>query len=629
VDAQAARLARRRYPVGAEPVGEGVGDACAFRVWAPRRQRVQLALEDGARIDMTREPSGHFAALAPARAGRRYGFLLDDDEKIYPDPASRFQPEGPHGLSQIVDPRAYAWRDGDWRGARLHGAVVYEFHVGTFTPQGTWRAAIDKLPLLKETGITMLEMMPVADFPGAYGWGYDGVNLFAPTRLYGQPDDLRAFVDAAHALGLAVILDVVYNHLGPDGNYLPQFSDHWFTARHVNEWGAAIDFDGPHAQGVREFFISNAAYWIDEFHFDGLRFDATQSIIDGSREHVIAAMAKAARKAAGVRDIVLIGENEPMDTRLLRPLAEDGCGLDAIWNDDLHHSAIVALTGLRQAYFADHHGAPQEFVSAAKYGALFQGQFYLHQGKSRGKPGLDVAPAAFVNFLENHDQAANLPMGLRLHQRCSPAQKRALTTLILLLPGTPMLFQGQEFDASAPFAYFADHEPDLAAKVREGRLAFLSQFDSLRNEAVSLRLPEPDARATFEACRIDWDERARNRGALRFTQDLLRLRRRDPVFCAQRRGALDGAVIGAQVFLLRFFGPRGDDRLLIVNLGHEMSPGSLAEPLAAPPMGRAWTEIFCSENPAYGGVGAPPLLMDALWRIPAQCALALDAAPIC
>ena len=619
MDAQA-----RRYPIGAELTQEG----CSFRVWAPRRARVQLTLEGGARIDMRREASGHFSTSARVAPGARYGFLLDDDPRPYPDPASRFQPEGPHGLSQVIDPHAYAWRDGAWRGLRLQGAVIYEFHVGTFTPQGDWRSAIEKLPLLKDAGVNVLEMMPVADFPGAFGWGYDGVNLFAPTRLYGEPDDLRAFIDAAHAEGIGVILDVVYNHIGPDGNYLSQFSDRWFTSRHATEWGDAIDFDGPQSHGVREFFIANAAYWIDEFHFDGLRLDATQSIVDDSPVHILAEIARAARAAAGARTIIMVGESEPMDTRLLRPLEEGGCALDAIWNDDLHHSAVVALTGLRQAYFIDYAGAPQEFISALKYGALFQGQFYLQQAKNRGTPGLDLPPAALVNFLENHDQTANLPMGLRLHQRTSPAQMRAFTTLLLLAPGTPMLFQGQEFNATAPFFYFADHEPELAAQVRDGRMGFMSQFDNVRDEAVRARMPAPEERATFEACRIDWSERARNAAALRLTRDLLRLRREDATFSAQRRCGLDGAVIGPQAFALRYLTPNGDDRLLLVNLGQEIAGAGAPEPLLAPPLGRVWTQMFCSEHPDYGGVGSPPLETAGRWRIPAQCALALAAAPI-
>jgi len=610
--------------MGAELTQEG----CSFRVWAPKRARVALALEGGARIPMAREESGYFSVAARVEAGARYGFLLDDDPKAYPDPASRFQPEGPHGLSQVIDPHAYAWRDGDWRGLRLQGAVIYEFHVGAFTPQGDWRSAIEKLPLLRDVGINVLQMMPVADFAGAFGWGYDGVNLFAPTRLYGEPDDLRAFVDAAHAEGVGVILDVVYNHVGPDGNHLSQFSDDWFTRRHATEWGDAIDFDGPHARDVRAFFISNAAYWIDEFHFDGLRLDATQSIFDSSPVHVIAQVAQAAQRAARDRSVLIVAENEPMDTRMLRPVAEGGCGLDAIWNDDLHHSAVVALTGLRQAYFTDYDGAPQEFVSAMKYGALFQGQFYVQQGKNRGTPALDAPPAALINFLENHDQVANLPMGLRLHQRSSPAQYRALTTLVLLAPGTPMLFQGQEFNASAPFFYFADHEPELAAQVRDGRMEFMAQFDNSHDEAVRTRMRAPDDRATFEACRIDWSERERNAAALRFTRDLLRLRREDSTFCAQRPRGLDGAVIGPQAFILRYFSTTGEDRLLLVNLGREIVGGGAPEPLIAPPLGRVWTQIFCSEHPDYGGVGSPPLETIGRWRIPAQCALVLAAAPI-
>jgi maltooligosyltrehalose trehalohydrolase len=495
--------AGRRYPVGAELTSDGT----AFRVWAPKRHRASLVIEGGGEHPLRRESDGYFSgSTAEARPGTRYRFRLDDDRTLYPDPASRFQPDGPHGPSQVVDPGAYSWSDNNWKGVRLEGQVLYELHIGTFTPEGTWAAAADKLPLLKEVGVTVIEMMPVNDFPGRFGWGYDGVNLFAPTRLYGTPDDLKGFIDAAHGLGMGVIHDVVYNHLGPDGNYLACFSEDYFTDRYENEWGEAINFDGAAAGPARAFFIANAAYWIDEFHFDGLRLDATQSMFDASEEHVIAAMVKAARAAARDRSIVLIGENEPQHTKLVRAPERGGYGLDALWNDDFHHSAMVALTGRNEAYYEDHKGTPQEFVAAAKYGYLFQGQFYAHQGKGRGTPGLDLPPAAYVTFIQNHDQVANSALGLRAHRLTSPGRHRAMTALLLLMPGTPMLFQGQEFSTSAPFLYFADHKPELAKLVREGRHEFVSQFPSIGSDPMRPRLADPGAAATYKACKLDWSE---------------------------------------------------------------------------------------------------------------------------
>jgi maltooligosyltrehalose trehalohydrolase len=613
--------AARRYPIGAESRGDGV----AFRVWAPKRKRVAILIDGGGEHELRREPGGYFSATVPeARPGARYRFRLDNDRTLYPDPASRLQPDGPHGASQVIDPRAYAWQDDDWRGVKLAGQVIYELHVGTFTPQGTWRGAMDKLPLLKELGITLIEMMPVNEFPGRFGWGYDGVNLFAPTRLYGSPDDLRRFVDAAHRLGMGVILDVVYNHLGPDGNYHACFSDGYFTDRYENEWGEAINFDGDGAEPVRDFFTSNAAYWVEEFHFDGLRLDATQSMHDASDEHVIAAIVRAARAAAGERSILVVAENEPQHTRLVRPPARGGYGVDALWNDDFHHSAIVALTGRNEAYYEDHQGVPQEFVSAAKYGYLFQGQYYAHQGKRRGMLGIDLAPAAYITFIENHDQVANSPAGLRLHRLTSPGRLRAMTALFLLMPGTPMLFQGQEFAASAPFLYFADHNPELAPLVREGRHAFLRQFPSIDSAAMREQLADPGAVETFDACKLDWSEFDANKHAVALHRDLLRLRREDAVFAAQ--GAVDGAVLGPEAFVLRFFGREGDDRLMFVNLGRDLTCRSIPDPLVAPPENRCWRLLWASEHPDYGGGGIPEAETRTGWRIPGHSAVVLAPA---
>jgi maltooligosyltrehalose trehalohydrolase len=597
----------------------------SFRVWAPSRQRIAVVLENGDEHQLLVEPDGYFSTIVDgAMAGSRYRFRLDGSEKLYADPASRLQPEGPHGPSEVVDPHHYRWQDAEWSGCELRGQVIYELHVGTFTPEGTWKAAIEKLPFLASTGITLIEMMPVNEFPGRFGWGYDGVGLFAPAQLYGSPDDLRAFVDAAHRHGIGVILDVVYNHFGPDGNVLPSFSVDYFTDRYENEWGEAINFDGSNAHGVRDFFTANAAYWIDEFHLDGLRLDATQSMMDSSPDHIIAAIVRSAREAAGDRRIILIGENEPQHTRLVRSPEAGGYGLDALWNDDLHHSAMVALTGHNEAYYEDYLGSPQEFVSAAKYGYLFQGQRYAHQGQPRGTPGLDLPPQAFVSFIQNHDQVANSARGLRFHQLTSPGRARAMTAFFLLMPGTPMLFQGQEFWASSPFLYFCDHNAELARQVREGRHDFVAQFPSVEAEMLPY-LDDPGSPDVFDRCKLAWAEADRHVSVVALHRDLLRIRRDDPAFAGQRRGGLDGAVLAREAFVLRFFGPGGADRLLFVNLGVDLARSSFPEPLLAPPEDHSWQVCWSSESPAYGGCGTPPIETDQGWRIPGHAAVLLAA----
>src|SRR5580765_6014424 len=418
--------AQRRYPIGAEVVGK---DETHFRVWAPKAREIDVVLEDGASSELifyplTLEAGGYFSGAVNVGAGSRYRFRVNGGENFYPDPASRFQPERPHGVSCVVDPRQFQWADTHWPGVKLKGQIIYEMHIGTFTQEGTWRAAAEQLPELARIGISVVEMMPVADFPGKFGWGYDGVNLFAPSHLYGTPDDLRAFIDRAHSLGLAVILDVVYNHFGPDGNYLAVFSDDYLVREKENEWGNPINLDGQNSGPVREFFITNARYWIEEFHFDGFRLDATQSIFDKSEEHILATIGKAARDAAGKREIFLVAENEPQETKLIRPRSEGGYGLDGLWNDDLHHSAIVALTGRHPAYYTDYRGTPQEFISAVKYGFLFQGQPYTWQEAPRGMPTRGIAPEAFIGFIENHDQVANSAFGERVRFQTSAGQYR-------------------------------------------------------------------------------------------------------------------------------------------------------------------------------------------------------------
>jgi maltooligosyltrehalose trehalohydrolase len=612
----------RRLPVGAEVLS---GGGVHFRVWAPRRTRVEVVFEDdGAAFELERDEDGYFSTLVGrAEAGALYRFRLDGDDYLYADPASRFQPRGPHGPSRVVDPAEFRWTDETWKGASLKGQVVYEMHVGTFTPEGTLASAAAQLKELADLGVTCVELMPVAEFPGRFGWGYDGVCLYAPTRLYGEPEDLRAFVDEAHARGVAVILDVVYNHLGPDGNYLGQFSRHYFTDRHQTEWGEALNFDGEHSAPVREFFLSNARYWVEEFHFDGLRLDATQSIKDDSAEHFLTALTREVRAAAAGRETVIVGENEPQDTRMVLAPERGGHGLDGLWNDDFHHSAMVALTGRNEAYYSDYKGAPQEFVSSAKYGFLYQGQRYKWQRRRRGTPTFGLAPQTFVNFIQNHDQIANSARGLRAHRQTSPARLRAMTALTLLLPGTPMLFMGQEFASSAPFHYFADHGAELAEKVRRGRAEFLAQFRSIATRETRTRLPDPADPATFERCKLDLSERESHREIYEMHRDLLKLRRDDAVFSAQEPRGLDGAVLGAEAFVLRFFGRDGDDRLLVVNLGPDLGLNPAPEPLLAPPPGKVWRTVWSSEAYVYGGAGTPPLETGNNWCIPAEASVAL------
>ena len=643
----------RRLPVGAEPRPAG---GVHFRVWAPRRRRVAVVIEtdpeaasSGGATEhpLTAEPGGYFAGLvADARPGTSYRYRLDDDRPL-PDPASRWQPKGPHGASVVVDPDPIAWTDGDWPGLRLPGQVIYELHLGTFTPEGTFAAAAERLPYLADLGVTAVEVMPVAEFAGRFGWGYDGVDLYAPHHHYGAPDDFRRFVDRAHALGLGVLLDVVYNHLGPDGNYLKAFAPDYFTDRHATDWGESINFDGPNSEPVREFFIANAAYWVREFHVDGLRLDATHAIRDASSEQITAAVARAARAAAGRRAVVVSAENDDRDARLARPVSAGGQGLDALWNDDFHHVARVALTGRRENYYLPYVGAARELVAALRRGFIYQGQRCAFRRRPLGKPTSGLPPWTFINFLENHDQVATSLAGARLGEIADPALVRTLTALVLLGPGTPLLFQGQEFAATSPFVFFADHQPDLARLVRAGRADFLAGFPSLATPAARALLPDPADPATFERCKLDWSEHERHAPALALHRDLLALRRDlhavAPLPLSERgdqsegsppsggSGDLDAAVLGESALVLRRLGGGETDWLLLVNLGPDLDLTVRSEPLLAPPespAGSAWRVAWSSEDPRYGGNGAPSAAPDddcLTLPIPAKSASLLRA----
>lgn len=578
----------------------------SFRVWAPHATSVEVVLEASASGDFNLDSAGDGYFIGSTTAllpGALYRYRLDAGP-AYPDPCSYYQPQGPHGPSMLVDPDSYAWSNGHWNGGDLSGQVIYEMHVGTFTDEGTFDAAIAKLDYLQALGITSIELMPIVECPGRWNWGYDGVNLFAPYHVYGDYEACKRFVDAAHRRNIGVILDVVDNHLGPDGNYLHRYSPHYFSERYRNDWGEPFNFDGAFSHGARELVLSNACYWTREFHIDGFRLDAVQSLFDSSLRHIVAELIQHVRAAANGRRMLFIAENEQQRAEQLSPIEAGGFGLDAMWNDDYHHCARVALTGSRDGYFRDYGGTAQEFISGVKRGFLFQGQHYCWQRKARGSPlPHDWNAASCVNFLQNHDQVANTATGIRCSQLTSAGRLRALTALTLLAPQTPMLFMGQEFAASTPFMFFADHKAEIRQSVHEGRREFMRQFRAEASPEAQARIPDPADKQTFMRSKLNWNEARRNEW-LHLHRDLIRLRRTDPVIARQHISQLDGAVLRSWAFLLRWWDAAHGDRLLIINLGTELFLDSVPEPLLAPPGGSEWRLVWSSDAVRYGGRGS-------------------------
>ena len=500
-----------------------------FRLWAPAAPQVTLVLDSGAEHPMQAGRGGwHSVQVGDAGAGARYRFRLPDG-LLVPDPASRRNPDDVHGASQVVDPHAYVWRDADWVGRPWHETVVYELHVGTFTPEGTFAAAQARLGELAALGITAIEMLPLADAPGHRNWGYDGVLHFAPSANYGTPDDLRALVDHAHALGLMVLVDVVYNHFGPDGNYLHAYCPPFFNPAHQTPWGAAINFDGEHHAAVRAFYVANALYWIEEFHCDGLRLDAVHQIRDDSALHIVEEIAQAIAAGPGVeRHVHVVLENDTNQAhRLLRDAEGAPLASTAQWNDDLHHAAHVLLTGETDGYYADYALQPVQLLGRAfAEGYIYQGQLSQHSGLPRGEPSGQLPPTAFISFLQNHDQIGNRAMGERLSAMADAHKIDALTACLLLSPHIPMLFMGEEFAASTPFLFFCDFQGELAQAVSNGRRNEFKYFAAFADEAARARIPDPNDEATFRQSTLRWDERERapHRDRLALVRALLALR---------------------------------------------------------------------------------------------------------
>ena len=494
-----------RMPFGAQ-CDEG---ATAFRLWAPAAQTVEVALGTGPitrHVALVRGDDGGFEARVDGvDAGARYAFRIDGG-LVVPDPASRANPDGVHGPSLVVDPAAYSWSDDAWAGRPWREAVVYELHVGTFTPAGTFTAALAHLDDLVALGVTAVELMPLAAFPGSRNWGYDGVLPFAPAASYGTPDELKRLVDAAHARGLMVLLDVVYNHFGPEGNYLHAYAPQFFNPKHRTPWGDAINFDGDANATVREFFIHNALYWLEEFRFDGLRLDAVHAIADASHPDFVTELASRVRAAFTGRHVHLVLENDRNDARYLR---RDEAGrpmlATAQWNDDLHHALHVIATGEDDGYYADYAAAPVQFLGRAlAEGFVYQGQPSAYRaGAARGEPSVSLPPTAFVSFLQNHDQIGNRALGERLSTLADPQLLRAVTACVLLSPQVPLLFMGDEFAASTPFLFFCDFGAELAQAVTSGRRDEFARFARFRDARAREAIPDPNALATFAASKLD------------------------------------------------------------------------------------------------------------------------------
>jgi maltooligosyltrehalose trehalohydrolase len=529
-------------PFGAEMTAGGT----RFALWAPTARDISLLLDD-AEMPMPETQGGWRELVAPrARAGSRYGFRIDG-RLVVPDPASRWQPDDVHGLSQVIAPLAYDWSDAGWKGRPWEETVLYELHVGTVTREGTFAALMGKLDALKETGITAIEFMPIADFPGRRGWGYDGVLPFAPDAAYGAPDDLKRLVDRAHAIGMMVFLDVVYNHFGPSGNYLHAYAEKFFTDRHQTPWGAGINFDGANGRTVRDFFVHNALYWLEEYHIDGLRLDAVHAILDDSETHILEEIAARARNAFPDREIHLVLENDANEARWLeRGPDQRPKFYTAQWDDDLHHCWHTLLTGESDGYYVDYADRPLERLGRGlAEGFVYQGEGSAHrQGEPRGEPSTHLPPSAFVSFLQNHDQIGNRAYGDRLTGLTPPECLSLARAGLLLAPQIPLIFMGEEWASSTPFLFFVDFSDDepLAKAVREGRRREFAAFKSFGEHGEVREIPDPTREDTLRQSCLDWSEAARepHAGALAETRALLAIRQREivPLTLTRFRGAV-------------------------------------------------------------------------------------------
>ncbi len=574
---------------GADVVDDGV----RYRTWAPRKGEVSAVIFDqpGAvvrDVRLTESSDGYFSGIdKEGRAGDLYKYRFDGHDR--PDPASRFNPEGVHGPARVIDPRDYEWQDARWRCPPLSELILYELHVGTFTMEGTFRAAIEKLDHLAELGVNAIELMPLADFPGARNWGYDGVLLYAPARAYGSPNELRGLVDAAHARGLAVILDVVYNHLGPDGNYLGTYSGDYFNLAHKTPWGDAFNFElGP----VRQFFLENPEYWRREFHFDGFRLDATHAIPDSSPKHFLAEVAERVHSLGGFVTI----EDERNEPQMLLPPERGGMGIDASWADDFHHVVRVMVTGTREGYYRAYGGTPEELAATLRDGWLLHGAARERSITKRPNECAELSPEQFVFCIMNHDQIGNEAFGRRLNERVSAATYRAVSALLCLVPYTPLLFMGQEWAASSPFQFFTDHEPELGRRITAGRREEFRGFKEFRDPETRAQIPDPQAESTFLRSKLRWEEVTAEAhcGTMRLYRELLRLRRTLPALQDRRRKDWRVELLVGGIIRIEFGLTSSEARSLV--LADLLGAGAIP-----PPEAGEWKLLLSTNEKRFGG----------------------------
>ena len=588
---------------GALPVPSGVH----FRVWAPAARELTLVLHDGraaGTYPIPRDADGLFDRIVDAAAGDRYSYRVNGGP-LRPDPASRFQPEGVHGPSQIVDPSAFEWTDRRWGGRPEADRIVYELHVGTFSPEGTFAGAASRLEALRDLGVTVIELMPIADFAGSRGWGYDGVCLYAPSRAYGSPDDLRRFVDRAHGFGIAVALDVVYNHLGPEGAYIAEFDDRHFTGERSTPWGCAVNLDGEGSAMVRRFLVDNAMHWVDEYHLDGLRLDAIHALVEEDNGSIVREIARGVHAVAS-RPVFVHAEDSRNLAAIVTDPASGGWGLDGVWADDFHHVIRRLLAGDSHSYYADFAGTTDELATVLRRGWMFVGQTSRF-GKPRGTDPSGVPMNRFVVCLQNHDQVGNRAMGDRLHGSIPPESWRAASMLLLMAPMTPLLFMGQEWSASTPFTYFTDLEPRLGACVTEGRRREFVEFPQFSDGRSVHVVPDPQALETFERARLNWGERDRpeHRTALELYRALIALRLDHQALGASSHRSACAFAIDADTVALR----RADgDEVFWVVLRFR-SPGTVrldGADVFNGDLGSTWTVALTTEEPLFCLDSQPP-----------------------
>jgi len=590
--------ARWRPSVGAWPE---VGGA-RFRVWVTGAGSVEVIVEKaGPGSGPVRQAlekagdgtyTGFVAGVAP---GDRYRYQAGA-RGPFPDPASRFQPEGVHGPSELIDPGAFAWTDAGWRGLEPEKVVLYELHVGTFSPEGTFAGVTERLPLLCDLGVTAIEIMPVADFAGDRSWGYDGVALFAPARAYGRPDDLRRLVDAAHALGIGVFLDVVYNHFGPVGNYAVALSPDYLSKTHSSAWAACVNLDGEGAERVREFFTENARHWVHEYHLDGLRLDATHALV----ETVQASVSGTGRR------VLIVAEDHRNDATMLRPASAGGWGLDGVWADDLHHQLRRQISGDDEAYFRDFTGSTADIAATINRGWFYTGQPSVHhEGEPRGTDPAGLPPWSFTVCVQNHDQVGNRALGDRLHHKIDPAAYRAASALLLCLPQTPLIFQGQEWAASSPFQYFTDHDEELGKVVTEGRRREFRHFRAFEDPDVRETIPDPQDPATFDRSKLDWSEidREPHASVRRLYQALLTLREDEPALRSGEAGRFEAVAPDDESLLLRREAEGGATLWVAVRFRGQ---GSIDLASHADPDGVGWETVLTTEDAPFAPDPAPP-----------------------